>query len=182
MLEPVQVGGVTVEKATLHNEEDLVRKDIREGDQVVIMRAGDVIPQVVSPITQKRTGKEKKYRPPKKCPACGTPTVKPEGEVWTRCPNRYDCPGQALQALKHFVSKGAMDIEGYGEKLVYRFYERGARALAAGHLPPDGRAARAARGVPAQVRREPRAPRSSARSSSRSTACCTGSASRGSAT
>ena len=121
-LSPTQVGGVTVVKATLHNEEDLVRKDIREGDQVVIMRAGDVIPQVVSPITQKRTGKEKKYRPPKKCPACGTPTVKPEGEVWTRCPNRYDCPGQALQALKHFTSKGAMDIEGYGEKLVIRFY------------------------------------------------------------
>jgi DNA ligase (NAD+) len=121
-LEPVQVGGVTVVKATLHNEEDLVRKDIREGDQVVIMRAGDVIPQVVSPITQKRTGKEKKYRPPKKCPACGTPTVKPEGEVWTRCPNRLDCPGQALQALKHFTSKGAMDIEGFGEKLVIRFY------------------------------------------------------------
>jgi DNA ligase (NAD+) len=124
-LSPTQVGGVTVVKATLHNEEDLVRKDIREGDQVVIMRAGDVIPQVVSPITQKRTGKEKKYRPPKKCPACGTPTVKPEGEVWTRCPNRYDCPGQALQALKHFTSKGAMDIEGYGEKLVNRFYGEG---------------------------------------------------------
>jgi DNA ligase (NAD+) len=123
LLEPVQVGGVTVVKATLHNEEDLLRKDIREGDQVVIMRAGDVIPQIVSPITQKRTGKEKKYRPPRKCPACGTPTVKPEGEVWTRCPNRYDCPGQALQALKHFVSKGAMDIDGYGEKLVIRFYD-----------------------------------------------------------
>jgi DNA ligase (NAD+) len=125
MLEPVQVGGVTVEKATLHNEEDLERKDIREGDEVVVMRAGDVIPQVVSPITQRRTGKEKKYRPPRKCPACGTPTVKPEGEVWTRCPNRYDCPGQALQALKHFTSKGAMDIEGFGEKLVYRFYDQG---------------------------------------------------------
>jgi DNA ligase (NAD+) len=125
MLEPVQVGGVTVVKATLHNEEDIARKDIREGDQVVVMRAGDVIPQVVSPITQRRTGKEKKYRPPKKCPACGTPTVKPEGEVWTRCPNRYDCPGQTLQALKHFTSKGAMDIEGFGEKLVYRFYEEG---------------------------------------------------------
>lgn len=124
LLEPVQVGGVTVERATLHNEEDLARKDIREGDQVVIMRAGDVIPQVVSPITQKRTGKEKKYRPPKKCPACGTPTVKPEGEVWTRCPNRYDCPGQTLQTLKHFTSKGAMDIEGFGEKLVLRFYEQ----------------------------------------------------------
>jgi DNA ligase (NAD+) len=125
MLEPVQVGGVTVVKATLHNEEDLARKDIREGDQVVVMRAGEVIPQVVSPITQRRMGKERPYRPPKKCPACGTPTVKPEGEVWTRCPNRYDCPGQILQALKHFTSKGAMDIEGYGEKLVSRFYEEG---------------------------------------------------------
>jgi DNA ligase (NAD+) len=124
-LEPVQVSGVTVGKATLHNEEDIARKDIREGDQVVIMRAGDVIPQVVSPVTQRRTGKEKKYKPPKKCPACGTPTVKPEGEVWTRCPNRLDCPGQIVQALKHFVSRAAMDIEGFGEKLVYRFFEEG---------------------------------------------------------
>jgi DNA ligase (NAD+) len=121
----VQVGGVTVSKATLHNEEDLTRKDIREGDQVVVMRAGEVIPQVVSPVTQRRTGKERPYRPPKRCPACGTKTVKPEGEVWTRCPNRADCPGQILQALKHFTAKGAMDIEGYGEKLVYRFYGDG---------------------------------------------------------
>ena len=81
-----------------------------------------MIPQVVSPITQRRTGKERPYVPPAKCPECGTPTVKPEGEVWTRCPNRKDCPGQIVQALKHFVSRGAMDIEGYGEKLVYRFY------------------------------------------------------------
>ncbi|MGH2978395.1 MAG: NAD-dependent DNA ligase LigA, partial [Solirubrobacterales bacterium] len=129
-LEPVVVGGVTVSKATLHNEEDIARKDIREGDQVVIMRAGDVIPQVVSPVTQRRTGKERPYVPPATCPQCGTPTVKPEGEVWTRCPNRKDCPGQILQALKHFVSRGAMDIEGYGEKLVYRFYDEGlVRAL-----------------------------------------------------
>ena len=129
-LTPVQVSGVTVSKATLHNEEDIARKDIREGDQVVIMRAGDVIPQVVSPVTQRRTGKEKRYRPPKKCPECGTPTVKPEGEVWTRCPNRRDCPGQIVQALKHFVSRGAMDIEGFGEKLVLRFFQEGlVRAL-----------------------------------------------------
>jgi DNA ligase (NAD+) len=125
ILEPVQVGGVTVSKATLHNEEDLVRKDIREGDQVVIMRAGDVIPQVVSPVTQRRDGSERPYVPPDRCPACGTKTVKPEGEVWTRCPNRSDCPGQILQALKHFTSKGAMDIDGFGEKLVYRFYNEG---------------------------------------------------------
>jgi len=130
LLEPVEVGGVTVSKATLHNEEDLARKDIREGDQVVVMRAGDVIPQVVSPVTQRRTGKERPYVPPATCPECGTPTVKPEGEVWTRCPNRKDCPGQIVQALKHFVSRGAMDIEGYGEKLVYRFYNEGlVRAL-----------------------------------------------------
>jgi DNA ligase (NAD+) len=130
MLEPVVVGGVTVSKATLHNEEDIARKDIREGDEVVVMRAGDVIPQVVSPVTQRRTGKERPYVPPATCPRCGTPTVKPEGEVWTRCPNRKDCPGQIVQALKHFVSRGAMDIEGYGEKLVYRFYEEGlVRAL-----------------------------------------------------
>jgi DNA ligase (NAD+) len=125
ILEPVQVGGVTVSRATLHNEEDLARKDIREGDQVVVMRAGDVIPQVVSPVTQRRTGKERPYKPPARCPQCGTKTVKPEGEVWTRCPNRYDCPGQIVQALKHFVSRGAMDIDGFGEKLVYRFYEEG---------------------------------------------------------
>ena len=155
MLKPVEVGGVTVSRATLHNEEDLARKDIREGDEVVIMRAGDVIPQVVSPITQRRTGKEKPYVPPAKCPECGTPTVKPEGEVWTRCPNRKDCPGQIVQALKHFVSRGAMDIEGYGEKLVIRFYERGPRAGAAGPLRAHGRAARAARGVPAPIGREP---------------------------
>ncbi len=129
-LEPVQISGVTVSKATLHNEEDIARKDIREGDQVVVMRAGDVIPQVVSPVTQRRTGKEKRYKPPKKCPECGTPTVKPEGEVWTRCPNRLDCPGQIVQAFKHFISRGAMDIEGFGEKLVQRFYEEGlVRAL-----------------------------------------------------
>jgi DNA ligase (NAD+) len=125
ILEPVHVGGVTVSKATLHNEEDIARKDIREGDQVVVMRAGEVIPQVVSPLTQRRTGKERRYSPPARCPACGTKTVKPEGEVWTRCPNRYNCPGQVLQALKHFTSKGAMDIEGYGEKLVYRFFNEG---------------------------------------------------------
>ena len=125
VLEPVVVGGVTVGKATLHNEEDIWRKDIRAGDEVVVLRAGDVIPQVVSPVTQRRDGSERPYVPPRKCPACGTKTVKPEGEVWTRCPNRSDCPGQILQALKHFVSRGAMDIEGFGEKLVLRFYEEG---------------------------------------------------------
>src|ERR1044072_6293499 len=96
MLEPVHVGGVTVTTATLHNEEDLARKDVREGDEVVVMRAGDVIPQVVSPMIQRRKGRPRKPRPPKKCPICETPTVKPENSVFTICPNRTGCPGQTF--------------------------------------------------------------------------------------
>jgi len=126
MLEPVHVGGVTVSTATLHNEEDLARKDVREGDEVVVMRAGDVIPQVVSPLIQKRQNKSaRKPKPPKRCPACGTETVKPEGAVFTICPNRTGCPGQSFQHVKHFVSKGAMDIDGFGEKQAMRFLEEG---------------------------------------------------------
>jgi DNA ligase (NAD+) len=124
-LEPVQVSGVTVKLATLHNEEDLRRKDVREGDEVIVMRAGDVIPQVVSPTAkaQKRKGRSSPPGPPAKCPACGTPTVKPEGGVWTICPNRTGCPGQVFQAVKHFV--GAMDIDGLGEENVRRFLADG---------------------------------------------------------
>jgi DNA ligase (NAD+) len=123
MLEPVHVSGVTVSTATLHNEEDLERKDVREGDEVVVMRAGDVIPQVVSPIIQRRKGKRlRKARPPKKCPLCGTPTVKREG-VFTICPNRTGCPGQQFQLVKHF--RGALEIEGLGEKNAYRFLQEG---------------------------------------------------------
>jgi DNA ligase (NAD+) len=126
MLEPVHVGGVTVSTATLHNEEDLARKDVRVGDEVVVMRAGDVIPQVVAPMVQKRQNKSaRKPRPPKRCPACGTETVKPEGAVFTICPNRTGCPGQSFQHVKHFVSKGAMDIDGFGEKQAMRFLEEG---------------------------------------------------------
>jgi DNA ligase (NAD+) len=126
MLEPVHVGGVTVSTATLHNEEDLARKDVREGDEVIVTRAGDVIPQVISPLVQKRKGKRLlKARPPKKCPACGTPTVKPGDGVFTTCPNRRGCPGQTFQHVKHFVSKGTMDIEGLGEKQALRFLEEG---------------------------------------------------------
>ena len=125
MLEPVHVGGVTVTTATLHNEEDLARKDVREGDEVVVMRAGDVIPQVVSPKLPRKQKGARKPKPPKKCPACGTPTVKPEDSVFTICPNRRGCPGQAFQHVKHFVSKGAMDIDGLGEKQALRFLEEG---------------------------------------------------------
>ncbi|MGZ5314170.1 MAG: NAD-dependent DNA ligase LigA, partial [Solirubrobacterales bacterium] len=123
MLEPVHVGGVTVSTATLHNEEDLERKDVREGDEVVVMRAGDVIPAVVSPVTQKRKKGARKPKPPKKCPLCGTPTVKPKGAVFTICPNPTGCPGQQFQHVKHF--RGAMEIEGLGEKHALRFLQEG---------------------------------------------------------
>ena len=125
MLEPVHVGGVTVSTATLHNEEDLARKDVREGDEVVVMRAGDVIPQVVSPRLPRKQKGARKPKPPKKCPACGTETVKPEDSVFTICPNRRGCPGQSFQHVKHFVSKGAMDIDGFGEKQASRFLGEG---------------------------------------------------------
>jgi DNA ligase (NAD+) len=124
MLEPVHVGGVTVSTATLHNEEDLARKDAREGDEVVVTRAGDVIPQVIAPLIQRRKGKRlRKPKPPPKCPMCDTPTVKPDDSVWTICPNRRGCPGQTFQLVKHF--RGAMDIEGLGEKNAMRFLDEG---------------------------------------------------------
>jgi DNA ligase (NAD+) len=120
-LEPVQVSGVIVKLATLHNEEDLRRKDVRPGDEVIVMRAGDVIPQVVSPTSKAQKAKKRNPPPdaPERCPACDTPTIKPEGSVWTICPNRAGCPGQVFQAVKHFV--GAMDIDGLGEENVRRF-------------------------------------------------------------
>ena len=124
MLEPVHVGGVTVRQATLHNEEDLARKDLRVGERVIVLRAGDVIPQVVAPAPHvaERADRPPKPHPPELCPACATPTVKPEGAVFTRCPNR-DCPGRRLQLLTHFVE--AMDIDGLGERQVLAFMERG---------------------------------------------------------
>ena len=126
-LEPVQVSGVTVKLATLHNEEDIVRKDVRDGDEVIVTRAGDVIPRVVSP-TAKAQGRDDRSpvpTPPERCPACDTETVKPEGGVWTICPNRVGCPGQLFQAVKQFVSRGAMDIEGLGEERVGQFLRDG---------------------------------------------------------
>jgi DNA ligase (NAD+) len=127
VLEPVVVGGVTVKLATLHNEEDLARKDVRDGDDVIVLRAGDVIPQVISPAPDavKRKGRSAPPRPPERCPSCGTPTVKVEGEVFTRCPNRLGCPGQQWQLLKHFVSRGALDVEGLGEERVSQLMNEG---------------------------------------------------------
>lgn len=124
-LEPVGVGGVTVKLATLHNEEDLERKDVRPGDDVIVLRAGDVIPQVLSPAPHvvERADRAPVPRPPASCPDCGTPTVKDEG-VFTRCPNR-DCPGRRWQLLTHFVSRGAMDVDGIGEKQVTMLMQHG---------------------------------------------------------
>jgi DNA ligase (NAD+) len=126
-LEPVQVSGVTVKLATLHNEEDILRKDVRDGDEVIVTRAGDVIPRVVSPTpaAQKRKDRSPPAKPPERCPACDTPTVKPEGGVWTICPNRAGCPGQVFQHVKHFVSRGAMDIDGLGEERALQLLREG---------------------------------------------------------
>jgi len=123
-LEPVFVGGATVSRATLHNYEDLLRKDVREGDTVVIQRAGDVIPEVIGPVLDKRPTDARVPEPPTHCPECGTALTRLEGQVALICPNRQ-CPAQIAAKFRHFVSRGAMDIEGLGEKLIDRFLELG---------------------------------------------------------
>jgi len=125
VLAPVAVGGVTIKLATLHNEEDLARKDLRAGEDVIVLRAGDVIPQVLSPAPHVVEHKVRppRPRPPARCPFCGTDTIKPQEGVFTKCPNPA-CPARAWQLLKHFVSQGAMDIEGLGEKQVALLQER----------------------------------------------------------
>ena len=126
VLEPVRVGGVTVKLATLHNEEDVVRKDLRAGDDVIVMRAGDVIPQVVSPAPHvvERADRGPATAPPARCPVCDTATVKREDSVFTHCPNR-DCRGRRWQLLRHFASRGAMDVDGLGEKQVGLLMDNG---------------------------------------------------------
>ncbi len=115
VLEPVDIGGATVKQATLHNEDYIRSKDLRIGDWVVVERAGEVIPQIVSVITSRRTGDEKEFKMPETCPDCGEPVVRPEGEAMSYCVNA-SCPAQLVRLIEHFVSKGAMDIEGMGEK------------------------------------------------------------------
>ncbi len=114
ILEPVSVGGVTIKQAALHNEDDIRRKDIRIGDTVVVQRAGEVIPQVVGPVVSKRSGREKVFKMPKRCPVCGAEAIKPEGEAMSRCTNAA-CPAQVQERLEHFVSRVGMDIRGIGE-------------------------------------------------------------------
>ncbi|HEX6290006.1 MAG TPA: NAD-dependent DNA ligase LigA [Herpetosiphonaceae bacterium] len=124
VLEPFNLGGVTVANATLHNEDYIVSRDIRIGDRVTVKRAGDVIPQVVGPIVAARTGAERQWRMPATCPSCGTPVVRREGEADYHCPNRY-CPEQIVRSVEHWVSQGAMDIVGMGERQARQFVERG---------------------------------------------------------
>ncbi len=122
VMEPTEVGGVTVSRATLHNEDEINRKDVRIGDTVVIQRAGDVIPEVVSVVKAKRTGKEKKFSMPHECPVCGEKVVRPKGEAIWRCAN-IACDAQVKERISHFTSRNAMDIEGIGEAQVAQFVE-----------------------------------------------------------
>jgi DNA ligase (NAD+) len=124
VLEPVHVGGITISNATLHNYEDIARKDIRLGDRVIVKRAGDVIPYVAGPVVSARTGSEQVIEPPANCPFCGTPLTRREGEVALYCTN-WDCPGKLDRAIEHFVGRGAMDIEGLGEKIVAQLIDAG---------------------------------------------------------
>ncbi len=123
-LEPVVLSGATVSLATLHNEDEVARKDIRIGDWVLVRRAGEVIPEVIAPVLSKRTGAERRFRMPEVCPVCKTRLVRPEGEKVWRCPNDT-CPSRGVEALLHFAGRQAMDIEGLGGRTVMALWERG---------------------------------------------------------
>jgi len=124
VLEAVEIGGVVVERATLHNFDYIAEKDIRVGDRVLVKRAGEVIPYVIGPVVDARTGKEKKYKPATTCPSCGQPVERIEGEVAWYCVNAA-CPAQLVRNVEHFVSRGAMDINGLGTRIVEKLIETG---------------------------------------------------------
>ncbi len=124
VLEPVQVGGVTIRQATLHNQDDIRRKDIRAGDWVIVKRAGDVIPQVVGPVLEKRSGEEAEFSYPDCCPSCGAEVIREEGDAMAYCSNSA-CPARRMESLKHFVSRGAMDIRGLGPSTLDKLVELG---------------------------------------------------------
>ena len=125
VLEPVKIRGVTVKKATLHNFDEVKDKDIRIGDYVYVKRAGDVIPEIVGPVKDRRTGNEIEIVPPEKCPVCGANVYREEGEVAIRCSNSLTCEAQIIRSIQHFVSKNCMDIEGFGDRIVELFVEKG---------------------------------------------------------
>ncbi len=125
VLEPVQIGGVTITYATLHNEDEVHRKDVRPGDTVIVRRAGDVIPEIVGPVPSRRKRGARIWHMPKTCPSCGTPLVRAEGEADTRCPNRAGCPSQNQEWLFHFAGRGALDIEGLGYVTLMQLVDRG---------------------------------------------------------
>jgi DNA ligase (NAD+) len=126
VLEPVFVGGATITNATLHNQDEVARKDIRIGDTVVIRRAGDVIPEVVGPVPSLRTGDERIWKMPKKCPFCGHPIVRKAGEAVARCTGGFECPSRLSEYLTHFASRGGMDIEHLGYKTIGMLMDEGA--------------------------------------------------------
>ena len=158
----MHVGGVTVKQATLHNEEDLARKDVRPGDDVIVLRAGDVIPQVVSPAPHvvEREDRGRPPLPPAECPVCGTPTVQARRTASSRTARTATCPGRRWQLLTHFVSRGAMDVDGIGEKQVTMLMERGLVRTAADFYRlterAAGRAGALRRGLGAQRGRRDR--------------------------
>ncbi len=123
-LKPINVGGVTVSRATLHNEDEILKKDARIGDQVLVQRAGDVIPEIVKVIVSKRDGSETRFKMPRRCPVCDSPVVRMAGEAATRCINS-SCSAQVKERIKHFSSKGAFDIDGFGTKLVDQLVDKG---------------------------------------------------------
>ncbi len=125
VLEPVRVAGSTVSYASLHNEDEVRRKDIRIGDWVIVRKAGDVIPEIVGPVKDRRTGEERTFEMPTACPVCGAPIVRPEGEAIARCSGGFSCPSQVLERLHHFVSRPAMDIEGLGYKTLALLLDEG---------------------------------------------------------
>ena len=124
IMEPVRVAGVEVRRATLHNQEEMDRKDVRIGDTVIVQRAGDVIPEVVRAIPSMRTGKERRFVIPDRCPVCGAEVLKSEDEAVYRCTG-LSCPAQLKERVRHFASKGAMDIDGLGDKLVAQLVDQG---------------------------------------------------------
>jgi DNA ligase (NAD+) len=125
VLEPVVVGGVTITYATLHNEDETRRKDVRKGDTVIVRRAGDVIPEIVGPVLAKRPKNARRWKMPKTCPSCGTELVRREGEADWRCPNKAGCPDQSVEWLFHFAGRGALDIEGLGYKTGIALLDKG---------------------------------------------------------